>query len=75
MAAGAFDGAPASYGGWGSYSMPSWMACAISTPWVRPTSVSARSMPGRHAGGGDDLAFDHDPLLGRAARRSARSWS
>ena len=37
IGAGAFAGEPASKGGWGSYSMPSWTACATSGPTSRPT--------------------------------------
>jgi hypothetical protein len=37
IAAGAFCGEPASKGGSGSYSIPSWIACATSGPASRPT--------------------------------------
>jgi hypothetical protein len=32
-------------GGWGSYSMPSWMACAVASPAIRPARAKAMSMP------------------------------
>lgn len=39
------SGQPASKGGSGSYSMPHWIAFAVRVSTVRPTRVSARSMP------------------------------
>jgi hypothetical protein len=43
--AGAFSGEPARNGGCGSYSIPSWMAWATSSPAMRAARVSAMSMP------------------------------
>lgn len=53
MAAGAFSGEPASNGGCGSYSIPSWIVCATESPAIRLASASAMSTPaavehGRH---------------------------
>src|SRR5947207_2728977 len=45
MYGGAFCGDPVSNGGAGSYSMPSWMPRATSSPAMRATSRSAMSMP------------------------------
>ena len=42
---GADSGRPASNGGAGAYSMPSWIACAVSAPAISATRVSAKSMP------------------------------
>src|SRR5262245_2797447 len=41
----AFDGAPHSNGGWGSYSMLSCIPFAVSSPAILATSVRAMSMP------------------------------
>ena len=45
ISCGARPGAPASYGGWGSYSMASWIACATASPAIRPVRVSAMPLP------------------------------
>lgn len=42
---GAVSGEPARNGGWGSYSIPSWIDCATSSPAMRAASVSAMSIP------------------------------
>src|SRR4051794_3913154 len=45
IAGSAFAGEPASKGGSGSYSIPSWIACATSSPASSRTSSSAMSIP------------------------------
>src|SRR5207248_1473031 len=45
ISAGALDGEPASKGGWGSYSIASCTAWAISVPYMRARRVRPMSMP------------------------------
>ena len=74
MCAGAFAGEPLSNGGCGSYSMPSWIACATSSPAICAASVERHVDARRHAGRGDDLALLDDALARglRAVARAAR---
>ena len=45
ISAGAFSGDPASKGGWGSYSITSWIVCANSSPAIFAIRTRAMSMP------------------------------
>jgi hypothetical protein len=45
IAGGALSGVPASKGGSGAYSIPSWIACAISGPAISAIRVNAKSIP------------------------------
>ena len=71
-ARGAVAGEPARNGGCGSYSMPSWMAWATSSPAMRAASVSAMSMPDETPAAVIDLALLHHALE-RGARAVARA--
>src|SRR5712691_11334241 len=64
MWAGAVAGDPAENGGCGSYSIPSWMAWATSSPAMRAASVSAMSMPDDTPGAVLGQAIERHPVRG-----------
>src|SRR5689334_926045 len=65
IADGALSGLPASKGGWGSYSMSSWVSRAASAPNSSATNLSAMSIPDETPGGREDFAVANDTLFGR----------
>ena len=75
MWSGALSTEPASNGGCGSYSMPSWIACAKSSPAMRAASVRRHVDARRHAGRGDDLALLDDAPRRSGSRRTRVSTS
>ena len=73
---------PLSNGGCGSYSIPSWIACATCSPAIRAASVSAMSIPDDTPAAVITLPCSHDAAVDRESRRArgarrapASAWS